>query len=120
MQSFDLSQLLKNSSSLSFKQQIKFVWQLSVPGILSQISSILMQYIDAAMVGSMGAEASASIGLVASSTWVIGSLAHAMCVGFYVQVAHLVGAGEKCLFPVNNRMPYLFAGSGRNFFFNLS
>lgn len=95
MQNFDLSQLLKNSSTLSFKQQINFVWKLSIPGILSQISSILMQYIDAAMVGSLGAQASASIGLVASSTWVIGSLAHAMCIGFYVQVAHLVGAGEK-------------------------
>lgn len=95
MQNFDLSQLLKNSSTLSFKQQINFVWKLSIPGILSQISSILMQYIDAAMVGSLGAQASASIGLVASSTWVIGSLAHAMCIGFYVQIAHLVGAGEK-------------------------
>lgn len=95
MKNFDLSQLLKNSSSIPFKQQIKFVLQLSVPGMLAQISSILMQYIDAAMVGAMGAQASAAIGLVASSTWVIGSLAHAMCVGFYVQVAHLVGAGEK-------------------------
>lgn len=95
MATFDLSKLLKKSSSLSFSQQLKFVWQLSVPGMLAQISSILMQYIDAAMVGSMGANASAAIGLVASSTWVIGNISHAMCVGFYVQVAHVVGAGEK-------------------------
>lgn len=95
MATFDLSELLKKSPTLSLSQQLKFVWQLSVPGMLAQISSILMQYIDAAMVGSMGAHASAAIGLVASSTWVIGSLANAMCVGFYVQVAHVVGAGEK-------------------------
>ena len=69
-QNFDLSKLLQNNPNLSRKQKITFVWTLSIPGILAQISSILMQYIDAAMVGGLGAVASASIGLVASSTWV--------------------------------------------------
>lgn len=54
-----------------------------------------MQYIDAAMVGALGADASAAIGLVASSTWVLGSLSHALSIGFTVQVAHAVGAGER-------------------------
>ena len=92
---FDLSKLLENNSRLSFRQQLKFVRVLSIPGILAQISSILMQYIDAAMVGYLGANASASIGLVAPATWVIGGLIHAMGIGFTVQVAHLVGAGKK-------------------------
>ncbi len=92
---FDLSILLKENDSLSFGQQINYVWRLSLPGIMAQISSILMQYIDAAMVGRLGADASAAIGLVASSTWVIGSLISAMCIGFTVQVAQAVGAGEK-------------------------
>ena len=92
---FDLSKLLENNSRLSFRQQLKFVRVLSIPGILAQISSILMQYIDASMVGYLGANASASIGLVAPATWVIGGLIHAMGIGFTVQVAHLVGAGKK-------------------------
>lgn len=91
---FDLSRLLQNETSLSVKRQISYVWKLSVPSILAQISSILMQYIDAAMVGSLGPDASAAIGLVASSTWVLGSLSNALCVGFTVQVAHAFGAGE--------------------------
>ena len=74
---------------------MNFVWRLSIPGVIAQISSIIMQYIDAAMVGSLGANASASIGLVASSIWVISSLSHALCIGFTVQVAHAVGAGEQ-------------------------
>ena len=44
----------------SLKQQIANVWKLSVPAILTQISSIVMQYIDSAMVGALGEEASAS------------------------------------------------------------
>jgi len=92
---FDLSRLLKQNPDISLKQQINFVYALSIPGVMAQISSILMQYIDAAMVGALGAGASAAIGLVASSTWVIGSLSHALCIGFTVQVAHAVGAGDK-------------------------
>lgn len=92
---FDLSELLNRNSAVSLKKQIGFVWHLSIPGMMAQLSSILMQYIDAAMVGFLGARQSASIGLVASSTWVLGSLLHALCIGFTVQMAHLVGAGEK-------------------------
>lgn len=94
-QYFDLSKLLQNNPNLSRKQKITFVWTLSIPGILAQISSILMQYIDAAMVGSLGAGASASIGLVASSTWVLGSLSNAFSIGFTVQVAQAVGEGNQ-------------------------
>ncbi|MDY3131543.1 MAG: MATE family efflux transporter [Treponema sp.] len=92
---FDLSVLLKNNPRLSFKQKISFVWALSIPGAIAQISSILMQYIDAAMVGNLGENPSAAIGLVASSTWVLGSLVHASSIGYTVQVAHAVGAGNQ-------------------------
>ena len=50
-----------------FKNQITEVMKLSLPAILTQITTILMQYIDSAMVGALGANASASIGLVASA-----------------------------------------------------
>lgn len=92
---FNLSDLLKEKNSISTGEQIKIVWSLSVPGILAQISSIVMQYIDAAMVGSLGAAASASIGLVASSTWLLGGLVMACSSGFSVQIAQAVGAGSN-------------------------
>ena len=75
----------------SLKQQISNVWKLSIPAILTQISSIVMQYIDSAMVGNLGEEASASIGLVSTSTWLLGGLISAISVGFSVQVAHAFG-----------------------------
>lgn len=51
---------------LSPRRRMGLIVRLSIPSILAQVSSILMQYIDAAMVGSLGASASAAIGLVAS------------------------------------------------------
>lgn len=74
--------------------QLRLVWQLSLPAILTQITTIAMQYIDSAMVGALGADASAAIGLVASSTWLFGGVTTAVSTGFSVQVAHRIGAGK--------------------------
>ena len=70
------------------------VVRLSIPAILAQISSMAMQYIDAAMVGSLGANASAAIGLVSTTTWLMGGLCLSLATGFSVQVAHFIGAGR--------------------------
>lgn len=69
--------------------------QLSLPAILSQLTVILMQYIDAAMVGSLGAHASAAIGLVSTTTWLLGGICSSVAGGFAVQIAHRMGAREK-------------------------
>ena len=74
--------------------QLRLVWQLSLPAILTQITTIAMQYIDSAMVGALGADASAAIGLVASSTWLFGGVTTAVSAGFSVQVAHRIGADD--------------------------
>lgn len=84
---------LHEEENPSFSRQMSRVIRLSVPAILAEISSIVMQYIDAAMVGSLGANASASIGLVASTTWLLTGLCMAFGTGFAVQIAHLIGAG---------------------------
>jgi Na+-driven multidrug efflux pump len=54
-----------------------------------------MQYIDASMVGHLGAAQAASIGLVSSSTWLFGGLCMATTSGFSVQIAQLLGAGNS-------------------------
>ena len=53
-----------------------------------------MFYIDDAMVGSLGARASASIGIVATSMWLFWSIISCAATGFSVQVAHRVGAND--------------------------
>ena len=76
------------------KPQIRQVWTLSLPAILTQITTIAMQYIDSAMVGSLGANASASIGLVSTTTWLLSGITYAVAAGFSVQVAHNIGGNR--------------------------
>lgn len=67
---------------------------LSLPAMLAQLSSILMQYIDATMVGRLGADDSAAIGLVSTSLWLFWGICSAMTSGYSVQLAHKIGAGN--------------------------
>lgn len=78
--------------TLSSREMMSLIVKLSIPSILAQVSSIIMQYIDAAMVGSLGATATGAIGLVASTTWLFDGLCMAIATGFSVQVAQLIGA----------------------------
>lgn len=84
--------MLDETSGL--KKQLAVVFSLSAPAMLAQLSSIAMQYIDAAMVGSLGAGASAAIGVVSSSMWLLYGVSSACATGFSVQVAQCVGAGD--------------------------
>jgi len=90
----DLSALLRNGGEIPLRRQLSLTLQLSLPAILAQVSSVIMHYIDASMVGQLGASGSASIGLVSSSTWLLGGLCTACSVGFTIPVAHRIGAGN--------------------------
>ena len=86
--------LIRDGHPMTRGQKFNLIYQLSIPSILAQITSVMMFFIDQAMVGSLGAEASAAIGLVESSTWLFGSLTSAASMGFSVQVAHFIGAND--------------------------
>lgn len=90
-----LIDMIKTGAPMTLKQQLKLTVALSTPAILAQLSIIVMEYIDSSMVGQLGANDSASIGLVASSTWLFGGLLSAAAMGFTVQVAHLLGANRS-------------------------
>ena len=86
--------LIREGRPMTTGQQLLLTAQLSVPAVMAQFSSIVMQYIDAAMVGSLGAAPAASIGLVSTTTWLFGGSCSAAATGFSVQVAHAFGAGD--------------------------
>lgn len=86
--------LIHHSTKLTLGQQLKLTAQLSWPAMMAQLSSIMMQYIDAAMVGRLGADDSASVGLVSTSLWLFWGICSAVTMGFSVQVAHSIGAGN--------------------------
>lgn len=89
------SRWLGPDASPTLWQQMALVMRLSVPAILAEVSSIAMQYIDSAMVGSLGARATAAIGLVSSTTWLFGGMCVALITGFSVQIAQLIGGGRR-------------------------
>ena len=86
--------LIRNGQQMTLRQQMWLTVQLSIPSIVAQVSAIAMQYIDAAMVGRLGADAAASIGLVSTTTWLFWGMCSAAATGFSVQVAHHVGGGR--------------------------
>ncbi|MCH5226506.1 MAG: MATE family efflux transporter [Muribaculaceae bacterium] len=90
----DLTSVIQGKQPVGRREQLRLAVSLSIPAIVAQISAIIMQYIDASMVGSLGALPAASIGLVTTSTWIFFGLVSACSVGFSVQVAHLLGAGN--------------------------
>lgn len=85
---------IRNGEKLNFGEQLKLTAQLSWPAMVAQLSSMMMQYIDAAMVGRLGADDSASVGLVSTSLWLFWGICSAVTMGFSVQVAHSIGASD--------------------------
>ncbi len=90
----DLLEEMRQGAHLTSRDQMRLIFSLSLPAILAQISYVLMEYVDAAMVGQLGANPSASIGLVAPLTWVFFGVISASVTGFSVQVAQHIGAQE--------------------------
>ncbi len=86
---------IQKGESLSLKERLRLVFTLAWPSIMAQLSTIAMQYIDAAMVGRLGADPSASVGLMATSLWMFWGVCSAATVGFAVLVAHRIGAGDE-------------------------
>ena len=86
--------LIRDGQPMTRNQKLNLIVQLSIPSILAQITSVMMFFIDQAMVGRIGVEAAAACGLVESSTWLCGSLTSAASMGFSVQVAHFIGAND--------------------------
>ena len=85
---------IRSGEKLTIGEQLKLTAQLSWPAMMAQLSSIMMQYIDASMVGRLGADDSASVGLVSTSLWLFWGICSAVTMGFSVQLAHSIGAGD--------------------------
>ena len=84
--------LIREGGEFTFSQRLRLTLKLSLPAMLAQLSSILMQYIDATMVGRLGTDDSAAIGLVSTTLWLFWGVCSAMTSGYSVQVAHKIGA----------------------------
>ena len=85
---------IRDGKTMTQGEKLRLIVSLSIPSILAQISATVMFFIDASMEGHLGAKATAAIGLVETTTWLLGGLASAANMGFSVQVAHFIGAND--------------------------
>jgi putative MATE family efflux protein len=90
----ELLAYIREGRTMTQGEKLRLIVSLSIPSILAQISATVMFFIDASMVGHLGEKATAAIGLVETTTWLMGGLASAANLGFSVQVAHFIGASD--------------------------
>lgn len=70
------------------------VFTLAWPTMLEQLTQTAVQYIDTAMVGSLGTQATAAVGATGTVNWLIGSIVSAIGIGFLAFIARKIGAGQ--------------------------
>lgn len=85
--------LTKNFDKALLGTIIALAW----PTMLEQILQTAVQYIDTAMVGSLGTEATAAVGATGTVGWMIISVVFALSIGFLSQIARAHGAGDRSL-----------------------
>ena len=77
------------------KQTIRVILALAWPTMLEQLMQTAVQYIDTAMVGSLGTNAMAAVGATTTVGWLIGGMISAWGVGFLSFIARACGAGDR-------------------------
>ena len=70
------------------------IFTLAGPTIFEQFMQTAVQYIDTAMVGSLGTSATAAVGATTTVNWLVGSTVSAVGVGFLSYIAKKHGSGE--------------------------
>lgn len=90
-----LSARMRQGEDIPLSDTARIALALSIPSILEQLVVTAMEYIDAAMVGHIGAEATAAIGIVSSSTWLLHGILVGLYTAFSIQIAQYLGADRQ-------------------------
>lgn len=77
------------------KELILAIITLAWPTMLEQLMQTAVQYVDTAMVGVLGTQATAAVGATSTVNWLVGSTISAMSVGFLAYIARARGAGQE-------------------------
>lgn len=72
----------------------RVIWRLAWPTVLEQLLIMVVQYVDTAMVGSLGKNATAAIAVTSSFTWLVNGIFSGISLGFGVPVGRYIGAGK--------------------------
>lgn len=86
---------MKRSLGLKLnKSMIAVILGLAWPTMLEQLMQTAVQYIDTAMVGVLGTEATAAVGSTTTVGWLVNIITASIGVGFLAYIAKSCGAGD--------------------------
>jgi len=85
-QKFDRTQALNS---------VKIIMTLAWPTIMEHVMQTAVQYIDTAMVGALGTQATAAVGATGTVGWLVNGTVSACGVGFLAAIAKACGAGDR-------------------------
>lgn len=85
----------KKTDQISDRGMLLTILALAWPTMLEQFMQTAVQYIDTAMVGSLGTQATAAVGSTGTINWLIGSTISAVGVGFLSYIAKSYGANDQ-------------------------
>ena len=71
------------------------IFSLAWPTMLQELMQTAVQYIDTAMVGSLGTQATAAVGATGTVAWLVNGTVSALGVGFLAYISQAMGAGEQ-------------------------
>lgn len=84
--------LKKDSKAM---KMASIIMALAWPTMVEQLMHTAVQYIDTAMVGSLGVEATAAVGATSTVNWLVGSTISAISIGFLAYIAKAIGEKDE-------------------------
>ena len=85
--------IIENKKILD-KEMMSVILTLAWPTMLEQLMQTAVQYIDTAMVGSLGTQAVAAVGSTGTINWLVGGSVGALSIGFLSYIAKACGAND--------------------------
>ena len=79
------------------ENMFQVVMALAIPTMVEQLMQTAVQYIDTAMVGTLGTAATAAVGSTTTVNWLINGTIMALSIGFLALISQSLGAGDNDL-----------------------
>lgn len=103
----------KENNVINWKGVLATLVSLSIPTVLEEVLSTLIQYVDTAMVGRLGEKATASVSTTTTVNWLTYALTGAISVAMLAMAAKAMGAkDEKRLKKLSGQAIFLGFSSG--------
>ncbi|MCR4998571.1 MAG: MATE family efflux transporter [Lachnospiraceae bacterium] len=77
-----------------YRNLLKTLITLSIPTIMEEVMSVLLQYVDTAMVGHLGEQATAAVSTTTTISWMVNGAVYAMGIAVLALISQAYGRGD--------------------------